>query len=114
MHGNILCCVSGKGTSPYYLQLGKCAKARSGTELSNGWAIPGDENPDPAVVDERDGSMFYDLLEHEVVPQFYERDADGIPFHWCERVKEALVTCAPTFSATRMVNDYAERIYPAP
>src|SRR2546430_2555468 len=81
---------------------------------SNGWAIPGHEDPDPAVVDERDGQLFYELLEREVVPQFYERDANGIPVRWCELVKEALATCAPTFSATRMVNDYAERIYPAP
>jgi starch phosphorylase len=80
---------------------------------SNGWAIPGDEDPDPTVVDARDAALFYDLLENEVVPTFYERDENGVPQRWCDRIKEALVTCAPTFTATRMINDYAERIYPA-
>ena len=45
------------------------------------------------------------------MPLFYDRDADGVPQKWCDRIKEALVTLAPEFSATRMVNDYVERIY---
>jgi starch phosphorylase len=84
------------------------AEAFTGT---NGWAIPGDADSDPAVVDARDAERFYDLLEREVIPLFYERDAEGIPQAWCDRIKEAVVTCAPEFSATRMVNDYVERIY---
>ena len=47
-----------------------------------------------------------------MIPLFYDRDESGVPHGWCERVKHSLVTCAPRFSATRMVNDYAERIYP--
>jgi starch phosphorylase len=78
---------------------------------TNGWAIPGSLDADAATADAGDAALFYDLLEHEVIPLFYERDADGIPQGWCNRVKEALVTLAPQFSATRMVNDYVERIY---
>ena len=47
-----------------------------------------------------------------MIPLFYDRDADGVPHGWCEKVKQALVTCAPTFTATRMLRDYAERMYP--
>jgi starch phosphorylase len=78
----------------------------------NGWGIPGEEDDDPAVMDARDAGDFYDLLEREVIPQFYERGEDGVPHRWCERVKASLVTNAPRFSAARMVDDYAERIYP--
>jgi starch phosphorylase len=85
------------------------AEAYNGT---NGWAIPGDEDSDPNVVDSRDAQLFYDLLEHEVIPLFYDRDENGIPQAWCDRIKQALITCAPAFSATRMVDDYAEKIYP--
>ena len=46
-------------------------------------------------------------------PLFTERDADGVPQRWCDKIKEAIVTLAPQFSATRMVNDYVERIYRA-
>ncbi len=86
------------------------AEAYDGT---NGWAIPGDEDDDQDAADARDAVRFYELLEKEVVPLFHERDAHDVPQHWCNRIKEALVTCAPTFSATRMVNDYVERMYPA-
>ncbi len=78
---------------------------------TNGWAIPGSLDEDPSAADAGDAALFYDLLEHEVVPLFYDRDADGVPQQWCDRIKEALVTLAPEFSATRMVNDYVERIY---
>ena len=84
------------------------AEAYSGT---NGWAIPGDGDEDPAVVDARDAELFYELLEHEVIPLFHDRDADGVPHAWCDRIKEAVVTLAPAFTATRMVNDYVERVY---
>jgi starch phosphorylase len=73
----------------------------------NGWGIPGDEADDAA-----DASRFYDLLENEVLPLFYDRDAAGIPQGWCEKVKAALVTCGPRFTATRMLRDYTERMYP--
>ena len=46
-----------------------------------------------------------------MIPLFYDRDEHGVPHGWCERIKHALVTCAPAFSATRMVNDYVEKIY---
>jgi starch phosphorylase len=79
---------------------------------TNGWAIPGDEDPDPAAADARDAHRFYDLLESEVIPLFHKRDANGVPQAWCERIKDALVSCGPQFSATRMLDDYVERIYP--
>lgn len=81
---------------------------------SNGWAVAGDEDPDPAVMDARDAADFYDLLEREVIPLFYDRDADGVPNAWCERVKASLASNVPAFSATRMVDEYVDRVYPAP
>jgi starch phosphorylase len=78
----------------------------------NGWAIPGDEDADHEAADARDAELFYELLENEVIPMFYERDDRDLPVEWCERIKHALVTCAPPFTAARMVNEYAERIYP--
>jgi len=87
------------------------AEAYDGT---NGWGIPGDESPDVAAADEHDAAAFYDLLEQEVVPLFYDRDGAGVPVGWCRKIKAALATCAPAFSATRMVDDYVTRIYPGP
>jgi starch phosphorylase len=77
----------------------------------NGWGIPGDTVFDPRIQDTRDAAAFYDLLEHDVAPLFYERDADGIPRGWVRRVKRSLRTNGPRFSATRMVADYIDTAY---
>jgi starch phosphorylase len=81
-----------------------------GFDGTNGWAIPGGE--DDATADAVDAERLYELLEQEVVPLFHDRDGDGVPHRWCEKIKDALVTCAPAFSATRMLDEYVERIYP--
>jgi glycogen phosphorylase len=78
---------------------------------ANGWGIPGDPVYDPSVQDSRDATAFYDLLEHEVAPLFYDRDADGIPHGWVRRIKRSLRTNGPRFSATRMVQDYVDSAY---
>jgi starch phosphorylase len=78
---------------------------------ANGWAIVPDEQSDPETADAHDAQAFYDLLEHEVIPLFYERDADDVPHGWCGLVKAALASCAPRFTTTRMLHEYVERIY---
>lgn len=83
-----------------------------GFDGDNGWGIPGTEDPDHAVMDARDAEAFYELLEREVIPLFYDRDGDGVPNGWCERIKRSLATNAWRFSATRMLDEYVERIYP--
>jgi glycogen phosphorylase len=78
---------------------------------ANGWGIPGDPVYDPSVQDTRDAAAFYDLLEHEVAPLFYDRDADGVPRGWVRRIKRSLRTNGPRFSAARMVQDYVDGAY---
>jgi starch phosphorylase len=79
---------------------------------SNGWAIQGDVDNDHAAQDMRDAHALFDLLEREVVPMFYERDADGVPQRWVAMMRRSLMTHGPRFSATRMLVDYASRVYP--
>lgn len=79
---------------------------------TNGWAISGEVDPDTAAQDQRHSAQLYDLLETEVVPSFYERDADGLPRRWLALVRRSLQTIGPQFCATRMVLDYTGRIYP--
>jgi starch phosphorylase len=77
----------------------------------NGWAIPGETAVEHGIQDSRDAAALYDLLEHEVAPLFYDRDADGIPRGWLRRIKRSLRTNAPRFSAARMMHDYADSTY---
>jgi starch phosphorylase len=86
-----------------------------GYDGRNGWEIDGAavEGEDPAAQDRRHAHALYDLLEHEVIPLFHDRDPDGIPRKWLGMVRDSLKTNGPQFSAARMVREYAERIYPA-
>jgi starch phosphorylase len=77
----------------------------------NGWAIDARTEGHVADADATDAERLYTLLEREVVPMFYERDAAGVPNRWCELVKRSLATCAPRFTATRMLKDYRARMY---
>ena len=78
---------------------------------SNGWAINGDVDDDALGQDQRDARTLFDLLEHEVVPLFHERDAQGVPQRWVAMMRRSLLTCGPRFSATRMVREYADQVY---
>jgi starch phosphorylase len=78
---------------------------------SNGWAIDGHVDADHPAQDWRDANTLFDLLEQQVVPMFDERDADGIPQRWVAMIRRSLMTNGPRFSATRMLREYADRIY---
>ncbi|MDO9195200.1 alpha-glucan family phosphorylase [Rhodoferax sp.] len=84
------------------------AEAWDGT---NGWAINGDVDMDAQAQDQRDARTMFDLLERVVVPMFHERDADGVPQRWVAMMRRSLLTNGPRFSATRMVREYADRVY---
>jgi starch phosphorylase len=77
----------------------------------NGWAISGKVDDDHAAQDARDNAQLFDLLERSVVPEFYDRDADGLPRSWLTRVRASLRSIGPGFSASRMLADYEQRIY---
>jgi len=79
----------------------------------NGWAIDSEPAPDAKTQDARDAEALYGLLEREVVPQFYERDAAGLPRRWIQRIKSSLRTIGPRFCTARMVNDYLVKVYGA-
>jgi glycogen phosphorylase len=78
----------------------------------NGWEIPSaDGLNDETRRDDLEAGALYDLLEHAVVPKFYERDERGVPPRWIEMVRHTLQTLGPKVLASRMVRDYVERYY---
>lgn len=76
----------------------------------NGWGIATPEG-DHAAQDEHDAYKLLDLLQHQVIPLFYDRDSDGIPHGWVERVKRSIRTLAPRFNTERMVREYVDTMY---
>ncbi|MGI9625204.1 MAG: alpha-glucan family phosphorylase [Longimicrobiales bacterium] len=75
----------------------------------NGWAIPA--TGDDGDVDEADWDNLFTLLEDEVVPLFHERNGEGIPIGWVERMANALMTAGKAFTTERMVQEYATDLY---
>src|SRR2546422_913668 len=80
-----------------------------GYDGPNGWAIP----PAPAGQDgdAADAEQLYRLLETEVVPLFYDRDAESVPRRWLEKMKHAVRAAGARFTAQRMVREYLTAYY---
>jgi starch phosphorylase len=77
-----------------------------------GWALgDGLEHGDDPAWDASEANALYDLLEREVVPEFYARDANGIPTAWVRRMRESMAQLTPRFSADRTVREYTEQHY---
>lgn len=76
-----------------------------------GWAIDDGVGRDEAESDARDADQLYRILENEIVPEFYTRDARGLPTRWLARVRASMGELAPRFSANRMVREYVDGLY---
>ena len=79
---------------------------------TNGWAIGGREtNPDEGAQDWADAQDLYRILEQEIVPRWYDRDADGLPRQWLATMRESIKSSMWRFSTTRMLEEYVELLY---
>ena len=77
-----------------------------------GWALgDGQEHGDDPARDDVEAEALYDLLEREVIPEFYARDERDIPVAWIARVRESMATLTPRFSSNRAVREYTEQCY---
>ncbi|MDQ1444548.1 MAG: glycogen phosphorylase [Acidimicrobiaceae bacterium] len=78
----------------------------------NGWAISSAEGiEDLERRDELEANSLYEILEHQVVPLFYERVEGPVPRRWVRRVKSSLLSLGPRVVASRMVRDYVQAMY---
>jgi starch phosphorylase len=77
-----------------------------------GWALgDGQEHGDDPAWDAAEADQLYDLLEQEVIPEFYDRDEQGVPRAWVARMRESMARLTPLFSADRAVREYTEQHY---
>jgi glycogen phosphorylase len=87
-------------------------EAWQATEAPVGWAVTPVDREAMAYPEERDAAdqeALFRVLEEEVVPAFFDRDAGGVPVGWTERMAASIRELAPTFSTHRMVRDYTKR-----
>ncbi len=77
-----------------------------------GWAIgDGKEHDHDPAWDAAEAQALYSLLEREVIPEFYTRNAKGIPAVWVARMRGSMSRLTPAFSANRTVREYTEEHY---
>jgi starch phosphorylase len=77
-----------------------------------GWALgDGDEHGDDPSSDARDAEALYDVVERELIPEFYERSPSGLPTAWITRIRESMARLTPYYSASRSVRQYTDRYY---
>jgi glucan phosphorylase len=75
------------------------------------FGLPGDVLDDHAAQDDQVAHALHHALDQEVVPGFYERDADGVPQAWISRMRASLCSLGPRFCAERMLGEYVDRVY---
>ncbi|CAN5632289.1 glycosyltransferase family 1 protein [soil metagenome] len=77
-----------------------------------GWALgDGQEHGNDEDWNAAEAEMLYDILEHEVIPEFYSRNEEGIPIAWMARMRESMARLTPRFSADRAVREYTGKYY---
>jgi starch phosphorylase len=83
-----------------------------GYDGHNGWAVatPAREDDSPEG-DALAVEQLYQLLEREVVPMYYERDAQGLPRRWLAMMKHAMAVAGLRFSGRRMLTEYVRDYY---
>ena len=84
-----------------------------GFDGTNGWALAGEVSDDHVAQDRQHTAEMLQTFADQVCPMFYDRGDDGIPHAWVASVKASLRTMAWQFTATRMMRDYASKIYVA-
>ena len=76
-----------------------------------GWALTDKQTyQETKYQDELDASTIYYMLEHEIIPLYYDQ-TDEIPKKWIQCIKNSLNHIAPEFTTKRMITDYLNRFY---
>src|ERR1043166_5958860 len=85
---------------------------REGYDGTNGFAIGEDSHADSVEEQDRtDSANLYLALTKQVIPCFFDRDANGIPRQWIQKIRRAMVTLVPQYNTWRMVQEYTRKYY---
>jgi starch phosphorylase len=83
-----------------------------GFDGRNGFSIVGTPaRSGDAARDAADATALYEVLENELVPEFFDRNRRSIPARWMKRALRSAATVSNTFSTHRMVAEYVETAY---
>lgn len=61
--------------------------------------------------DQLDAATIYSLLENEILPLYYARNAKGYSAGWIRTVKNSIAQVAPHYTMKRQLDDYYSKFY---
>ncbi len=77
-----------------------------------GWALPQERTyQNQAYQDQLDAATIYSLLENEIIPLYYEKNAEGYSPNWVQVIKNSIATIAPHYTMKRQLDDYYDKFY---
>lgn len=78
-----------------------------------GWTLAGESRQDMnhAIQNEVDSETLYQVLEHDVIPLYSDRDQENVPIKWVKKIKSSISQIAPAFTTRRMLKEYMEKYY---
>ncbi len=77
-----------------------------------GWALKQERTyENQGYQDQLDAATIYNMLEHEIVPLYYNKDKNGISKGWVRVIKNSIATIAPHYTMKRQLDDYYSKFY---
>ena len=76
-----------------------------------GWSIPYSTNPDYNSMCSEEAQSIYKLLEENVLPSFYAKNAQGYSPEWVKMMRASILQVSKGFGTDRMLTDYNEKMY---
>lgn len=77
-----------------------------------GWALKQERTyPNQGYQDQLDAATIYSLLENEILPLYYNRNAQGFSEGWIKTIKNSIATIAPHYTMKRQLDDYYDKFY---
>lgn len=77
-----------------------------------GWALKQERTyQNQGYQDQLDAATIYSLLENEILPPYYNRNAQGFSEGWIKTIKNSIATIAPHYTMKRQLDDYYDKFY---
>ncbi len=77
-----------------------------------GWMLPAETTyQNPQYQDQLDASAIYAILEHRILPLYYDRGENDYPAEWVGYIKNSIARIAPHYTMKRQLDDYYSKFY---
>lgn len=83
-----------------------------GYDGKNGWGIkPVSENMEASLRDAEESRSFYEVLQDQVIPLYYDHGKFGYSVEWVKMAKHSMASLLPGYGTNRMVGEYVQKFY---